>query len=133
MTELIIPSEAPDLSELKERRVDRMTRRAVLSLLKRLVHGRITLIENRHRYLFGKQSDKLSLQAVITVHHPQLYTRIFFGGSIGAAEAYMVGCGNIIFVIARVDFLKDTSVMSRCCLQNQGAGRTHCKLKYINR
>jgi cyclopropane-fatty-acyl-phospholipid synthase len=91
MTEFIIPAEAPALNELKERRMDRLTRRAILSLLKRLVHGRITLVENRHRYHFGEESDRFSLQAVITVHHPQLYTRIFFGGSIGAAEAYMEG------------------------------------------
>jgi cyclopropane-fatty-acyl-phospholipid synthase len=63
----------------------------IFALLKRLVHGRITLVENSHRYHFGKDSDRFSLQAVLTVHHPQLYTRIFFGGSIGAAEAYMEG------------------------------------------
>ncbi|UCH22048.1 MAG: class I SAM-dependent methyltransferase, partial [Deltaproteobacteria bacterium] len=91
MTELIIPSKAPELSELKERRVDRWARKAILSLLKRLVHGKVTIIENHYRYNFGEQSDKSSLQAVITVQHPQLYTRIFFGGSIGAAEAYMDG------------------------------------------
>jgi cyclopropane-fatty-acyl-phospholipid synthase len=91
MTELIIPSEAPELSQLKERYVDRMARRAILSLLDKLVHGRITIIENSHRCLYGEQSDKLSLQAVITVHHRQFYTRILFGGSIGAAEAYMDG------------------------------------------
>ena len=91
MTELIIPSEAPELSELKERRVDRMARRAIFSLLKRLVQSRITIIENSQRYHFGEPSDKFSLQAVITVHHSQFYTRIFFGGSIGAAEAYMDG------------------------------------------
>ena len=89
MTTFIIPAEAPDLNELKERRVDRMARGAIFALLKKLVHGRITIIENRHHYLFGDQSDKLTLQAAITVHHPQLYTRIFWGGSIGAAEAYM--------------------------------------------
>ena len=91
MTELIIPAEAPDLNELKERRLDRIARRAVLSLLKRLAPGRITLIENSHCHHFGKDSDRFSLQAVISVHHPQFYTRIFFGGSIGAAEAYMEG------------------------------------------
>jgi cyclopropane-fatty-acyl-phospholipid synthase len=31
------------------------------------------------------------LRAAVTVHHPKFYTRIFFGGSIGAAEAYMEG------------------------------------------
>ena len=91
MTELTIPAEAPDLNELKERRIDILCRRAVFALLKRLVRGQITLVEDRQRYRFGEESDRSSLQAVITVHHPQLYSRIFFGGSIGAAEAYMEG------------------------------------------
>jgi len=91
MTELIIPAEAPDLDELKERGMDRLTRRAIMALLKKLVHGQITLVENSRRYFFGEKTARFSLNAVITVHHPQLYTRLFFGGSIGAAEAYMEG------------------------------------------
>ncbi|MHC4476645.1 MAG: class I SAM-dependent methyltransferase [Planctomycetota bacterium] len=91
MTEFIIPAEAPDINELRERRLDRMARRTILALLKRLVHGRLALVENGHHHHFGEKSDWFSLQAVIHVHHPQLYTRIFFGGSIGAAEAYMDG------------------------------------------
>jgi cyclopropane-fatty-acyl-phospholipid synthase len=91
MTELIIPAEAPDLKRLKERRLDRLARRAVLAMLNRLVYGRITLVENHERHEFGTDSDRFSLRATIFVHHPQLYTRIFFGGSIGAAEAYMEG------------------------------------------
>jgi cyclopropane-fatty-acyl-phospholipid synthase len=91
MTEFIIPAETPDLNQLRTRRVDRIARRAILSLLKRLVRGRLTLIENSYCHHFGEKSDRFDLQAVITVHHPQLYTRIFFGGSIGAAEAYMEG------------------------------------------
>ena len=91
MTELIIPSQAPRLNELKVRHLDHLARKAVLSLLKRLAHGEITIVENQHRYHFGEPSEQSSLQAVITVNHPQLYTRIFFGGSIGAAEAYMDG------------------------------------------
>ncbi len=91
MTELIIPAEAPDLNELKERHIDRIARRVVLALLKKLVHGRLTLVENGLQQHFGAKSDRFSLQAVITAHHPQLYTRLLFGGSIGAAEAYMEG------------------------------------------
>ena len=91
MTEFIIPVEAPDLNELKEQRMDRIVRRAILALLKRLVYGRLTLVENSLRHHFGETSGRSSVQAVITVHHPRLYTRIFFGGSIGAAEAYMEG------------------------------------------
>ena len=91
MTELIIPAEAPDLNKLKERRMDRIARRIILALLKKLVHGRLTLVENGLQQHFGEKSDRFSLQAVITVYHPQLYTRLLFGGSIGAAEAYMEG------------------------------------------
>jgi cyclopropane-fatty-acyl-phospholipid synthase len=91
MTQLIIPAEAPDLSELKERRMDRFARRALFALLKKIRYGRITLAENSDRCHFGRESDRFSLQAEITVHHPQLYTRVFWGGSIGAAEAYMEG------------------------------------------
>ena len=91
MTEFIIPAEAPDLHQLRERHLDRFARRAILSLLKKLVYGSITLVENGHRRHFGKVSDRCSLQAEIFVHHIQMYTRIFFGGSIGAADAYMEG------------------------------------------
>jgi len=89
MTELIIPSEAPALSELKERKLDRIARQAVLSLLSKLKHGRITILESNHRESFGEASQTTALQAEISVHHSQFYSRILFGGSIGAAEAYM--------------------------------------------
>ena len=69
MTELIVPAKAPDLNELKQRRMDRIARRAILALLQKLVHGRLTLVERGHRHHFGEKSDRFSLQAVITVHH----------------------------------------------------------------
>ena len=83
MTELIIPSEAPAPSELKERKLDQTARKAVLSLLSKLKRGRITLIEDNQHYPFGEESPAASLQAEITVHHSQFYSRILFGGSIG--------------------------------------------------
>ena len=55
MTELIIPSEAPALSELKERKLDHIARQAVLSLLNKLKHGRLTVIEKNHRQSFGQR------------------------------------------------------------------------------
>ncbi len=91
MTEFIIPSETSDLGERNERTVDRLARRALFSLLQKLSHGKLTLIENGRHYSFGSESDPNDLRGIITVHHPHLYTRIFFGGTIGAAEAYMEG------------------------------------------
>lgn len=91
MTELIIPSQAPALGDLKERKLDHIARRSVLTLLAKLKHGRIKIIEGNDRHPFGEKSDTSSLQADVNVHHSQFYSRILFGGSIGAAEAYMEG------------------------------------------
>jgi cyclopropane-fatty-acyl-phospholipid synthase len=91
MAELIIPSEAPTLSELKVRKLDRIARRSIFSLLTRLKHGRITIFEGNHRHPFGEKSDASCLQAEVRVQHSRFYSRILFGGSIGAAEAYMEG------------------------------------------
>ena len=90
MTELIIPAEALDLSKLKERRMDRLARSAVFAQLNKLAAGRIVLIEKNDRYPFGRETGR-PLQASIEVFHPLFYSRVFFGGSIGAAEAYMEG------------------------------------------
>jgi cyclopropane-fatty-acyl-phospholipid synthase len=111
MSELIIPAEAPDLNELSERRIDRIARRTILALLKRLDHGRLTLVEGSQRHHFGKTTNQSLLQAVITVAHPQLYTRIFLGGSIGAAEAYMDGLWSA----------DDLTVVMRILALNQNA------------
>jgi cyclopropane-fatty-acyl-phospholipid synthase len=90
MTELIIPAEALDLSKLKEGRLDQMARRAVFARLNKLASGRINLVESGDRFEFGEDRGR-PLCATITVHHPLFYSRVFFGGSIGAAEAYMEG------------------------------------------
>jgi cyclopropane-fatty-acyl-phospholipid synthase len=111
VTELIIPSEATAPSELKERSVDRFARRTVLALLKKLKIGRITIIETHQHFPFGEESMAASLQAEITVHHAQLYSRILFGGSIGAAEAYMEGLWSA----------DDLTVVMRILALNQNA------------
>jgi len=112
MTELIIPAEALDLSKLKERRLDLLARRAVFSLLNKLERGRIHLVENGAQFQFGKDSGR-PLQATVTVYHPLFYTRVFFGGSIGAGEAYMEGLWSA----------DDLTTVMRILALNQGALR----------
>jgi cyclopropane-fatty-acyl-phospholipid synthase len=114
MTELIIPSEAPALSELKERKLDRIARRSVLSLLTKLTHGRMTIIEGDDHLSFGQKSETSPLEAEVRVHHAHFYSRILFGGSIGAAEAYMEGLWS-------ADDL--TAVMRIVALNRQTAAR----------
>ncbi len=112
MTEFIIPAEALDLSTLKERRIDGLARRAVFEQLKKLVSGQITLIENSDRFEFGEDAGR-PLCANITVFHPLFYSRVFFGGSIGAAEAYMEGLWTA----------DDLTAVMRILAQNQEALR----------
>ena len=94
MTECIIPAEAPDLDTLKERRMDRIARRAIFALLKKLVQGRLTLVENSHCRHFGEKSTRFSLQAVITVHHPQLYSPFFLAVVLVPLRPTWRDCGR---------------------------------------
>jgi cyclopropane-fatty-acyl-phospholipid synthase len=91
MTDFIIPGEAPTPAALRQSRLDSMARRTVLSILDKLQYGAIRVIEGSRRWVFGKTHDAADLAATVLVHHPRFYNRILFGGSIGAAEAYMEG------------------------------------------
>jgi len=68
--------------------VTRMARRAVLANLEKLEFGRITLVDDKARPDFGKGGG---LSATITISDPRFYSDLAFGGSLGAAEAYMSG------------------------------------------
>jgi cyclopropane-fatty-acyl-phospholipid synthase len=71
--------------------LSRLARRAVLANLNKLERGGITIVEEDHRYNFGRDG----LRATITVFDPRFYTDLAFGGSIGAAEAYMSGFWSV--------------------------------------
>ena len=71
------------------RLLDRLGCRALVSRLGGLARGRITLIDGDGRETFGTTGDPL--HATVVVHAPAFYGDAVFGGSIGAAEAYMSG------------------------------------------
>jgi cyclopropane-fatty-acyl-phospholipid synthase len=91
MTESIIPSNVPAVAIDKEKLIDRISRRIFFTLLKKISKGKITLLEHDQQYRFGELSAECGLSARIRVRHPRFYTNAVFGGSIGAAEAYMAG------------------------------------------
>ncbi len=74
--------------------LDRLARRLVLARLRRLRHGRVSLLEPgtpasvRH---FGRLDPSEPVQATLTIHDPACFAKIALGGSIGAGEAYMAG------------------------------------------
>lgn len=70
--------------------VDRLARSIVLGRLRRLQNDRLVLVDDRARHEFGDIGANDGLQAEITVSDPRFYACIVAGGSIGAAEAYML-------------------------------------------
>ena len=91
MKETIIPSHWPTPEEAKPSAFDRIARKAVFSLLKRLDRGKITIHEGDTQQGFGKQTHDFPLEAKVIVHHPRFYSSVLLGGSVGAGEAYMAG------------------------------------------
>lgn len=69
--------------------IDAFAKRAILSLLKKVKHGRLTIEDGGEVYVFGQEQTETELVAHINVHHPSAYRRVLFGGTIGSGEAYM--------------------------------------------
>jgi cyclopropane-fatty-acyl-phospholipid synthase len=76
---------------LVPRAVARLFRPVVLSLLRRLRRGRITLVDGGERFDFGPPGRADMLAAIITVHDPRFYSSVASGALIGAGEAYARG------------------------------------------
>lgn len=77
--------------EARQRSIDKLARRIILSRLEKLEFGRISISENGQRQTFGRLRDDFSLTAELKVLNPKFYSEVAFGGSIGAGEAYING------------------------------------------
>ena len=89
MDTLIMPSKVAALEELKQNPFDRICRRIFLKLLNKIDEGQIIIDEGGRQHRFGNPVD--GFQARIQVRHPRFYAKAVWGGSVGAAEAYMAG------------------------------------------
>jgi cyclopropane-fatty-acyl-phospholipid synthase len=63
-------------------------RTQVFHILKKLSHGQLIIQDGDNIYSFGEKSDTT---VHITVHNPRFYQSVVLGGSIGAAESYILG------------------------------------------
>jgi cyclopropane-fatty-acyl-phospholipid synthase len=91
MNETIVPAEKRTALRVRPGLLDRMAKRALFSLLRHLSVGQVHLLDGDRRHTFGRRGRESTLRATVKVHHPAFYRQIFFGGSIGAGEAYMDG------------------------------------------
>ena len=86
--------------------LDTVARRGVHARLATLHDGTIDIMEGGRRQRYGAGSG---LAVELTVHDPRFYSDLAFGGSIGAAEAYMQGHWTV----------SDLTALVRILLQNR--------------
>jgi cyclopropane-fatty-acyl-phospholipid synthase len=79
----------PGTKAIETTKIASFSKRIVFSLLKKLTAGHIRLIENGTEAMFG--DSHADIKATITIHDQKAYSRILWGGSIGAGEAYVEG------------------------------------------
>jgi len=75
----------------KPRFLDGFAKQALVSRLQHITDGEIILRDDETQLQFGRVTSRCPLRVMVTVNHPQFYTEVVFGGSIGAGEAFMGG------------------------------------------
>ena len=69
----------------KPRWLDRLARRIVLSKLRDLAYGELTVVEGERREIFGRRRPDFPLAATLRVKSAAFYSDVAFGGSIAGA------------------------------------------------
>ena len=126
---LTLTSDSPVPQRGKSSFLFQIGRRVLFTRLRQLAHGTLTLVEGQSQASFGAASEASDLHVTVTIHDPRAYSGIAFGGSIGAAEAYMDGqwtCDDLtalirILVLNRNTLDKPNTMCHR--------DLRHCKMK----
>ena len=90
----------PNNTDIEKMKNPSFSKKIVFSLLKKLIDGHVRLIEEDNEVSFG--NSQASIKATIRIHDQKAYSRILWGGSIGAGEAYVEGLwssDNLVDVI----------------------------------
>ncbi|MFM8330922.1 MAG: class I SAM-dependent methyltransferase [Candidatus Methylumidiphilus sp.] len=94
-------SNASAIPPTQIRTLDAFARRLLHKQLAGLRTGKLLLVDG-DTYSFGAEQPDFPVSATIIVRDPGFYSDVVFGGSIGAAEAYMAGlwsCADLPSVI----------------------------------
>jgi cyclopropane-fatty-acyl-phospholipid synthase len=82
------------------------------SRMEKLRHGRLVCVEGAQRRVFGGPAEP-PIAATIEIRDPRFFRYVIFGGSLGAAEAYIQGlwgCDNLVALV-RI-FCRNADVLS---------------------
>jgi len=80
--------------------IDSFSRSLALNKMKSLRYGHLSFSDNDKEQSFGDESS--SLKAKIIIQDRKFYSELIFGGSLGAAEAFMMGywkCDDLTTII----------------------------------
>lgn len=87
----LAPKRPPAAASAPVRSLNGVGRQLVLALLEKLRHGRLTVRDGRMEKTFGRATPGFAVAAAIRVQRDDFYRFCAFGGSVGAAEAFMLG------------------------------------------
>ncbi len=85
------PANQIGLQEARLPLLERLFRRGLESSLSGLHSGQINLVDGDRSVQFGLVTPDFPVHSVVRVHDPGFYANLALGGSIGAAESYMMG------------------------------------------
>ena len=85
----------------------RIARNLVMGRLEEISFGRLTVVDDGKSNSFGAPGGEPS--ATVRIHHPDAWTAIALGGSLGAGESYMDGLWSADDLVATVRILLRTS------------------------
>jgi len=91
MVDTIVPNEASLKRTRWQRHSARWGKRLLFRQLAKLRYGRILVDDRSRLQSFGDEQGDVPIEARIVVNDERFYSKAVFGGSIGAAEAYMAG------------------------------------------
>ena len=80
--------------------LDSFSRSLVLNKMKSLRYGHLSFSDNDQEQSFGDEGS--FLKAKIIIHDRKFYSELIFGGSLGAAEAFMMGyweCDDLTTIV----------------------------------
>lgn len=89
MTDTLIPAVTSRPNRVTPKPALELAKYIVTKLLSKLETGQITLRDGDVTQTFGHMTSEYPLAVTIFIRHPGAYSSIAFGGSIGAAEAFM--------------------------------------------
>lgn len=91
--------------------LDQISKNLLLSQLKHLQHGTLTIVDQGEIHQFGQTGE---LNVTLTIKNPHFYSRTLFGGSIGNAESFVDqdwDCSNLTDLVRL--FVRNRSVLQK--------------------